>query len=83
MFGRRGTERRAARDRRALQAAGAYVSACIAGDEERMEEASAGLEPFRFEWAVAEVARRAVTALARERQMHHDAVLQTLIEAHS
>jgi hypothetical protein len=79
VFGkRRRAERQAAREQALTEAAGEYIAAWIAGDEDRVDNAIVSVDPFALPGAVAELASRAVAALARERRVSVEEVITSL-----
>lgn len=62
-----------------FEAAAAYVSACAADDQERIEEAAGWVSPEALSFGVNELACRAVIALARERDESPGTVARALL----
>ena len=67
------------RQHNVFEAAATYVTACVADDEERMNEASGWVDPDALVFGLNELACRAVTALARERNEPVEAVARELL----
>ncbi|MGW0774854.1 hypothetical protein ACWD01_14640 [Streptomyces sp. NPDC002835] len=62
-----------------FEAAATYVTACVADDDERMSEAAGWVDPDALVFGLNELACRAVTALARERNVPVEAVARELL----
>ncbi|QNS07591.1 hypothetical protein [Streptomyces xanthii] len=62
-----------------FEAAAVYVAARAEGDQERAEEAAAWVDPGALAFGVDELARRAVIALARERDASPREVARSLL----
>ncbi|MFF1545946.1 hypothetical protein [Streptomyces sp. NPDC058291] len=62
-----------------FEAAAAYVSACTAHDQDRIDEAAGWVSPEALSFGVNELACRAVLALARERDESPHAVARALL----
>ncbi|GAA4174442.1 hypothetical protein GCM10022251_73910 [Phytohabitans flavus] len=79
MLGRRRAERQAARERQAMEAAGEYLLAGIAGEQARVDDAVSRVDTFLLQAAVVDIAQRAVCLLAQERGVTVDEVVTSLI----
>ncbi|WP_330177355.1 hypothetical protein OG875_29915 [Streptomyces sp. NBC_01498] len=62
-----------------FEAAATYVSATADDDQDRMDEASGWVSPEALSFGVSELACRAVTALARERDESPQTVARSLL----
>ncbi|WP_333736066.1 hypothetical protein [Streptomyces sp. IBSBF 2806] len=62
-----------------FEAAAAYVSACAENDQVGIDEAAGWVSPEALSFGVNELARRAVLALARERDQPPHAVARALL----
>ncbi|MCP9956294.1 hypothetical protein [Streptomyces sudanensis] len=62
-----------------FEAAAVHVAACVDDDEDAMEEAAGWVSPEALSFGVRELARRAVTALARERGEPPETVARDLL----
>ncbi|MFI1418482.1 hypothetical protein ACH4VX_10870 [Streptomyces sp. NPDC020731] len=62
-----------------FEAAAAYVSACAEDDQDRLDEAAGWVSPEALSFGVNELACRAVTALARERDESPGTVARALL----
>lgn len=62
-----------------FEAAATYVSACVADDEDRMNEATGWVAPDALVFGLNELACRAVTALAHERNEPVETVARDLL----
>lgn len=62
-----------------FEAAATYVAACAEGDQDQMDEAIDWVSPEALSFGVAELACRAVIALARERDESPDTVARSLL----
>lgn len=81
VFGRRKIERQAAWEREALEGAGAYLLAGVAGDDRRIDAAIARVDDGALRYGIVALAQCAVSALAMERGVSPEAVMQSLIES--
>ncbi|MFD0746740.1 hypothetical protein ACFQ1L_36440 [Phytohabitans flavus] len=79
VLGRRRAERQAARERQAMEAAGEYLLAGIAGEQARVDDAVSRVDTFLLQAAVVDIAQRAVCLLAQERGVTVDEVVTSLI----
>ncbi|MFF9215040.1 hypothetical protein [Streptomyces viridosporus] len=76
------TRRRTGREDRPhnlFEAAAAYVSARVEGDQERIDEAAGWVSPEALSFGVNELACRAVVAFARERDESPRTVARALL----
>jgi hypothetical protein len=62
-----------------FEAAAAYVAACAEDDQERIDEAAGWVSPEALSFGVSELACRAVTTLARERDEPPATVARALL----
>ncbi|WP_329377559.1 hypothetical protein [Streptomyces sp. NBC_01716] len=62
-----------------FEAAASFVAATADDDQDRMDEASGWVSPEALSFGVSELACRAVTALARERDESPEKVARTLL----
>ena len=81
VFSRRRTQRQRTRERQALEAAGEYLLAGIAGDQKRVDAAVTAVDTFLLQAAVVQLAQQAIAAVARERDLAPEEVVRSLISA--
>jgi hypothetical protein len=70
---------KAARERKALEAAAEYLAAGIVRDQSRVEKAIMMVDASDLQYGVVALAERAVVALAKEYGSDPEAVLQQLL----
>jgi hypothetical protein len=83
VFGKRRAERQEAREREAMEAAGAYLLAGMADDDPGIEDAISRVDTFMLQAAVIDIAQRAVSALAQDRGLSVDEIMASLISGPS
>ncbi|MEU3458975.1 hypothetical protein ABZ721_03340 [Streptomyces sp. NPDC006733] len=70
---------RASREHNLFDAAATYVVACIADDQDRIDDAVGRVAPDALMFGVNELAQRAVLTLAREHGTEPEAMARTLL----